>query len=109
MKYDVDYFIQKFSAIPEELWCTQTYESQGQFCAYGHCGYRPYSGESERAIPECNALGNVFGDLLLPIRINDGEKASRSRDGKDYSVLGTTPKERIINALLKIKNNEPLT
>jgi hypothetical protein len=36
--YDVDYFIDKFEKIPEELWCISIrHDGGGRSCAYGHC------------------------------------------------------------------------
>lgn len=38
MNYDVDYFINKFEAIPEEMWCVGLWvDSEGRKCALGHC------------------------------------------------------------------------
>lgn len=36
--YTIQYFIDKFEAIPEEKWCTHTQQNdKGQRCAFGHC------------------------------------------------------------------------
>jgi hypothetical protein len=43
-KYNLDYFIRKFEAIPEDQWCTGDFvkvvNGKEQRCAFGHCGYR---------------------------------------------------------------------
>jgi hypothetical protein len=37
--YTVDYFIDKFTAIDDELWTTENYhDGNGCKCALGHCG-----------------------------------------------------------------------
>ena len=37
-KYTVDYFLEKFDAIPEEKWTTRAFSNdEGQRCAEGHC------------------------------------------------------------------------
>jgi hypothetical protein len=44
MQYTVDYFIDKFEKIPEELWCVESFTiiTLGQSCALGHCGYSDF-------------------------------------------------------------------
>lgn len=94
--YDVDYFIAKFSAIPEEKWCSGTYESiEGKRCAYGHCGMKRHL--LERDIPEANSLKELFHKTLgeSPAYINDGLVELYPQD---------TQKQRILAALQDIKN-----
>jgi hypothetical protein len=38
MKYNVDYFIKKFEAIPETKWITTYLNLEDAYCALGHCG-----------------------------------------------------------------------
>lgn len=92
-QFTVDYFIQKFEAIPEHLWATRSYTvlrytGEIQHCALGHCGQR-----SGLTTPESLALTAIFGGAgLSVIEINDTE------DGN------TSPKERILHALYAIKS-----
>ena len=98
---DVEYFINKFNAIPEGQWCTGQYtrlvDNTVQHCALGHCGFegglkRGYSNEALRLI---SLLG-----LETLIRINDGEETR---------IPGATPRARILNALaLAAKNGGTL-
>lgn len=90
-KYMVDYFIKKFSEIPDEEWGIREYVSydDGRRCAIGHCG-GPWSEES-------NTLRNLVQEFLgcSVTGINDGLK--------QHGNAGETPKERILNALELIK------
>lgn len=99
MKYDVDYFLNKFDTIPDDEWYTGNFVNSfnpKQKCALGHCGggkfYRVQTGY---ATVESLALSRL---LWLPLEIyapgvNDGE----------YPDLGDTPKERIMTALILVK------
>lgn len=88
------YFKEKFTAIPEEQWCTKYYESVEmnfiQFCAMGHCGAtlkKPLTMES-------TALINLFAPLYslgtsIP-SINDSQSSMFPQD---------TPRGRILAAI----------
>ncbi len=97
--YDTQYFIDKFSAIPEELWITGEFQNPDkpcQRCAYGHCGCDDMSDENE----EANCLDRLFRDHGLRVPpVNDGEKA---RDSGEFWKL-PTPKARILAALESFK------
>lgn len=92
MNYDVDYFIKKFEAIPEDNWCVGDYKkyAKEQYCAYGHCGM--HKGENK----ETTALGKIFefGCQMNIIEINDGG---------DNRYKQHHPKQRILAALYDIK------
>lgn len=89
---NVDYFIKKFEAIPEALWCTGFYETDGRRCATGHCGYL---GAEGFVTEEAKAFWSVIDKLdTTPSEINDGGHP-------DYKQL--TPKARILAALQDIK------
>lgn len=86
MKYDVNYFINKFSAIPEERWTVRNYILGNKRCALGHCG-----------------MGIIFTSrealaLIALFKSKLDVRVSWVNDGK-YASLGRTPKERILNAL----------
>lgn len=92
MNYDVNYFIQKFEAIPEDRWCIQTRDDgEGRHCALGHINVDQYKH------PEETALRHVLGDSgmnMIVVGINNG-------DNEKYQQ--PTPKQRILAALYDIK------
>lgn len=99
--YDIDYFIQKFEAIPARQWCIyDTTDKFGRHCAIGHCGARQHDApEPSQDIipidtPESAALRSLFKTHLNldPEDVNDSEK--------DY---GVSPRQRILTALRLIK------
>ena len=91
MKYDIDYFIKKFEAIPEEKWHTKHFRNKegDKFCALGHCNQRLASKHTE----ESQALYSIDERIAL---INDGKNL--------FKRIGKTPKERVINHLKKLKS-----
>jgi hypothetical protein len=118
MKYDVDYFIKKFEAIPSEKWCRgqimefdyepKTGERIEKFCMLGHCGLEKMDNVIEEIPEEVKALFDVFGIDIIDkgwekvsgdkcvqwspmYRIND------SREG------GASPKDNVLNRLYEIK------
>lgn len=100
-KYDVDYFINKFEAIPYDQWCTSfTTNNEGQHCALGHCeGHDP-------RLKEHIGEAKEFNDL---IRKHKGEPAWYINDNCGlYYKYGDNPKERVINVLKYIKNKQLL-
>jgi len=106
MEYTVDYFLNKFSSIPEELWTWGNFELNGQSCAAGHCGIR----DANKLNAEANSLIELFSKLKLsPVFgvsfygnklydtvavINDGHCAEYNQE---------TPKKRILAALNDVK------
>lgn len=104
MNYDVDYFISKFEAIPEEKIGT----SQLTGCAYGQCASIVGSTQDGCYTEEGQALSKImqmvpkatdeYGFLhfmqYIPARINNG-------DVPEYQQ--PTPKQRILAALYDIK------
>lgn len=88
-KYDIDYFIAKFEAIPRESWCEGDFTNRyDQHCALGFCDMtstRKFTDEG------------IFLRLHLsdPIAINDGLF--------NFYKLGKHPRTRILRALRKIK------
>ena len=92
MKYSIDYFLEKFYAIPTERWGTGSFKRGNRCCALGHCGT---SGAGGQTI-EGKALLKLLNDATM---INDGI-SPMSYFPRDYDKLGDNPKERIINALL---------
>lgn len=102
--YTVQFFIDKFEAIPENKWNVNSYINiEGdKMCAYGHCGVRGMD-ESFRNYPEARALAaigiNHFGYDKF-VDINDGGSS-----GYDQP----TPKQRILAALYDIRKSQQPT
>lgn len=96
MNYDVDYFINKFEAIPEDKWCTGNYiDKAGNHCALGHCGERAVLGGLTE---EAKALSGLFTQIDdEPAGVNDGHSDAYNQP---------TPKQRILSALRDIKAKE---
>jgi len=97
MTYDIDYFIKKFEAIPEELWTTDLYVDQDdetKRCALGHCGCAEFS---ER---------NPEADTLFELFVEAGMRVPRVNDGCDPRFSQPTPKQRILAALKHIKETK---
>lgn len=88
-KYDLDYFIKKFEAIPEEKWITNGYGKNGVHCAYGHCG----ADDNGKYPEEARALNGLSGCVVE--EINDGFP--------QYLRYGSTPRTRVINFLKELK------
>lgn len=91
MNYDIDYFIRKFEAIPEEKWCTNQFHNGNQSCALGHCGLNNGGDWTDEA--------SVLWYTILPdgvTKINDGDHSEYAQD---------TPKQRILAALQDAKKN----
>lgn len=96
--YNVDYFIAKFSAIPEERWITGVMTDKNKYCALGHCGAgNPLAGNADfNHTEESKALNKLF-------KANFNEPAWKINDSKDYGYPQSTPKQRILAALQDIK------
>jgi len=91
MNYDLDYFINKFEAIPKSDWCIREFNNElDQKCALGHCGTSIEDGIT----PEAMALMD-----LCKVRIdsiNDGFPGTHK--------YGYNPKTRVVNYLKELKN-----
>lgn len=95
MNYDVDYFIKKFEAIPEELWTAGVFKDGERRCAAGHCG--AVASSNWKNIPMVVSLYN------LPF---DGPEATITaiNDGNHTEYKQPTPKQRVLAALWDLKN-----
>lgn len=91
MTYTIDYFLDKFSKIPERFWMTLGYSFGDQCCSLGHCGARACMPTDE-------------SDALIRLFENIGAHPATVNDGKDIlRYYQTTPRQRILAALLDIK------
>src|SRR6478736_1430645 len=67
MKYNREYFIAKFEAIPEEKWTTgECCNAFGQCCALGHCGMHKLPDALEEYTEEAQALMGLLSPLVNP-------------------------------------------
>lgn len=82
--YNAAYFIAKFSAIPDELWCTKIYSEGEKHCTLGHLGITNTVGMTD----EYKALLNL--ELGGAATITDGDNPRYPQP---------TPKQRILAAL----------
>jgi hypothetical protein len=119
MKYTLEYFRDKFRAIPENLWCMGSFSEEGdRHCALGHCGNNSFM----RVSPEGRALiefARLYGkprDGRLKITSLQEAQA----DTGNYSIpdvndrftmfkeWGDTPKQRVlgyIDYMIQKKDN----
>lgn len=89
MKYDVDYFIEKFEAIPESMWLVGDLGNHGgPRCALGHTIH------IDNSTNETQALCMLFPGSCDVLNINNGSHP-------DYQQ--SRPKQRILAALNDIK------
>lgn len=86
MNYDVDYFIKKFEATKEEMWCMYMLQDCESKCALGQCSSNV----------ESEALINLFYHSLKI-------KVTLVNDDYSYKYPQATPKQRILAALYDIK------
>lgn len=106
-KFDVDYFINKFSKIPEENWLTGFLgeEGFGVHCALGHCGVHGEYKETK----ESKALGELILNSEISLEyihphLNDPSGRMATIFEINDSGEGSRPKENILNVLTLIKN-----
>lgn len=92
--YTVDYFIEKFEAIPEANWTRFYVGRNGIHCALGHCGYTS-GGFTEEASALCKLFDLNIGTFVT--KINDRVTASYSQP---------TPKQRVLAALYDMKSKQ---
>lgn len=97
-RYDVNYFIEKFSKIPASKWTTYTFENYaGQCCALGHCGFQRNISGGKNKTTEGISLINLINKIgLNVVTINDGDTKYQQR----------SPKARILAALRDVKKQE---
>jgi len=97
-EYTVEYFINKFEAIPEDQWTTEVYEDDlGRQCAFGHC--------STSTNPDkIGFVGTTEAADLLILFIRADLSVACVNDGRDDRFQQPTPKQRILTALRHISN-----
>lgn len=101
--YTVDYFIKKFEAIPENLWCVMSRAKDNQRCALGWC--YPTSEEAKASqLWNYSQTSQEEKELNAFIRlINPSWAAGGVNNGIYPQYSQPTPKQRILAALNDIK------
>lgn len=103
-EYNIDYFIKKFEAIPDNEIGEVKLENH---CALWHCGVQDsaYTMTQEAlALADILKPGNLLTDRQkwqIVTNLNDGSYLG------DCSHYGDTPKERILNRLKELKEAQP--
>lgn len=105
--YDVNYFIKKFSAIPNEKWTKDKFtDGHGRYCALGHCGYSDKNPVGNGV--EGYHLTQMFDHYAIRVAcVNDGDYSHVllvDNRAWYWTHTGKTPKERILNFLYTIKS-----
>lgn len=98
-KFDIDYYLTKFAAIPDDQWCIGEFTaSTGEeaHCAFGHCGCTANNDSTE----EGDTLDRLFRDHgLLVTAVNDADGTKWAGPFRDLP----TPKARMLAALESFK------
>lgn len=92
-------FIDFYSAIPEDKWCTDTNTVEGRRCAYGHL----YLGQEELKNRETIRAADRLTDHFIKIAC----LVSEVNDGGEVRFPQPTPKQRILAALKEIQETNP--
>jgi hypothetical protein len=104
--YTIQYFIDKFSAIPEDQWCSRTQiNASGQRCAYGHCapaGLTLLNFSNGAHFPE----GAAFAQLDKTYFPCEYFQFADINNGEDLRFQQPTEKERVLAALQWCKEQE---
>lgn len=114
--YTVDFFINKFSAIPEERWTTRKYISiigsvekrcaQGLCIQHGRFDDLPFKEVATNTVyEEWKSLIELFGGVATIYRF-DNHIVAGINNGEDYRYQQPTPKQRIMAALYDLKKLE---
>lgn len=102
-QFTKEYFIEKFSAIPDQCWIIGELTDENNpncHCALGHCGVSLTNDSNYVMTEESEALGSIF-EYLYPSKL-DYQRVYNVNDFYNPS-LGKTPKERILTALRRAK------
>lgn len=92
--YTADYYIDKFSAIPECKWTTENYVNfNGQKCAMGHCG-------------RTNKSSTTESDHLIVLFLDNCFHIDSVNDGNIATFNQNSPKSRVLAALNYIKSKK---
>lgn len=106
--YDVDYFIKKFEAIPEEKWndYIQYDRQEDTRCAFGHCDPLNKSYVQGSQTKEGQSLIKIFKSVGWGVTTDNWITDVNNGLSKEYQQ--STPKARILAALYDIKAMQQL-
>lgn len=106
--FTIQYFIDKFTAIPEDQWCSYTQvNAQGQRCAYGHCVpedlRKGNTGVNALAFPEGKAFYQLEKIYFSGLR---NFSFAHINNGEEERFQQPTEKQRVLAALQWCKEQE---
>lgn len=96
------YFIQHFRKIPENRWCTGTSRLDKARDVYGHCPV--FTDELDLKDPTGPVYSN--GDLMA-LGAQFGISFREINDGKDPDYQEVSAKQRVLAALIDIRDHRP--
>lgn len=101
--YNVQYFINKFSAISDDMWISGSLNNGRACCALGHCGVLEQNIGEEGEIN--HSEGEALAILLSIVHPSNNNFAVvyKLNDGYLTKYPQPTPKERILAALYDVK------
>lgn len=109
-EFNVDYFIAKFSAIPDEKWKVGGAKFGDCMCALAHCGEGHWCDMNEERAALIELFGSKGGDSFEAVTdVNDGSdpKTCYFQSERLVEILAhKTPKARILAALNDIKSKQ---
>lgn len=103
--FDVDYFLRKFEAIPEDKWCVDTFQDEnGRCCAQGFCGFNTWNAVVLWDWAKYNKKVNHEGvELVRLFSKYTGYQVAEINNYTYHKYNQDTPKQRILAALRDIK------
>lgn len=103
MNYDVNYFIDMFSAIPEDQWCIRKLINEvEQKCALGHCLLRHTNYKEWNSILRKD-FTSLEAQALVVLFTRNNMNVADVNNGDDIKYPQKTPKQRVLAALSDIK------
>jgi len=104
-KYTVDYFIEKFSAIPEEMWTVgETEDIDGKKCALGFCSLKSANNSNKETKSLCIILKPYLINIA-PFRTNHILNEEIWYVNDRMINHNRNPKKNILDGLMWVKDN----
>lgn len=107
--YTADYFLRKFTSIPEELWCIGNYtdpKDPCKHCALGLCGAREKGPMVLGEYEEVHTAESHYLMMMVLSELGWPFTVSRINDRQTARFPQETPKQRILAALRYIKDKQ---
>lgn len=103
-KYSLQYFINRFKAIPLKRWAVGSFQDNGKCCALGHLGCEATDSPTYAAKRLKITSGLTLDSIML---LNDELNGSTVfANGSRFTIRRKTPKYRVIAALKAIKKQK---